>query len=110
MELQVFQVPKAAMNELGILTACSGSEVPLLDEADLERHRAAAGSQGEIANDSGSIDSAPQDEHIERRFSEALNLLGARVRHSVTSLEDAAPKNISRIRQPRAGTHARYEK
>jgi hypothetical protein len=80
------------MNELGILAAGAGGEVPLLDEADVERHGGTAGSQGEIANDSGSIDSATQDEHIERRFSKALNLLGARVRHSVTSLEDVAPK------------------
>ena len=80
------------MDELRILTACSGSEVPLLDEADLECGPGAAGSQGEIANDSGSIDSAPQDEHIERGFTEALELLGARVRHSVTSLEELLKK------------------
>jgi len=98
------------MDELGILAASAGSEMPLLDEADLERNSGTAGSQGEISNDSGSIDSATQDEHIERRFSEALNLLGARVRHSVTSLEDVAPKDISRMSQPEAGTHARYER
>jgi hypothetical protein len=39
-----------------------------------------------------------------------LDLLETRIRHSVTSLEDAVPKNISRIRQPRAGAHARYER
>ena len=68
MELQVFQIPKAAMDELRILAARSGSEMPLLHEAGLERGSGMPGSQGEIAQNSCPIDSAPQDEHIQRRF------------------------------------------
>jgi hypothetical protein len=67
------------------------------------------GPQGEIANDSCSVDSASQDEHIQRSRSETLDLVGARVRHSVTSLEDVVLKNISRMRRPQTGTYARYE-
>jgi hypothetical protein len=37
-----------------------------------------------------------------------LDLFGTRVRHSVTSLEDVAPKNISRMRRSQAGAYARY--
>ena len=85
-DLQVFQIPKTAMDELRILAARPGSKVLLFQEADLQRLAGASGSQGEISNNSGSVDSASQDKHIERRCSQALDLLRARVRHSVTSL------------------------
>lgn len=86
MELQVFQIPQAAMDQLRIPAARTGGKMPLLHEASFEGRTAMSGSQGEIANDPGSIDSATQDEYVERRFSEALDLLRARVGHSVTSL------------------------
>jgi len=66
--------------------------MPLLHQSDLQRRPAVGGSEGEISNDPRSIDSTSQDQYIERRFSEMLDLLGAGIRHSVTSLEDAVLK------------------
>jgi hypothetical protein len=45
-----------------------------------------SGSQSEIANNSSSVDSATQDQDIERRCSQALDLLRARIGHLLTSL------------------------
>lgn len=98
MELQIFQIPKTAMDELRILATCTGSEVVLLHETDLQRRRSPSGPQGKIANDSGSVDSASQDKHVKRRCSQALDLIRARVGHLLTSLKDEVRKNISRIR------------
>ena len=98
------------MDQLRIFSAGSGSKMPLLHEARPKACPGVFGSQSEVASDAGSIDSASDHEHIERRFLKVLDLLETRIRHSVTSLEDAVPKNISRIRQPRAGAHARYER
>ena len=80
------------MDELGILAAGAGSEMPLLDEAGLERYPRLSGSQGEVANYTRPVDSSAQDEHIERRLPKVLDLLWARIRHSLTSLEDGAQK------------------
>ena len=65
-ELQIFQIPKAAMDELRILAARAGSEVVLLQKTDLQRCGSLSGSQSEIADDSSSVNSATQDKHIER--------------------------------------------
>jgi hypothetical protein len=92
MELQIFQVSQAAMDELRILAAGTGSKMLLFDEPDAERDAGIPGSQGEIANYTSTVYASAQHEHIERRLPEALDLLGARVRHSLTSLEDAAQK------------------
>jgi hypothetical protein len=74
------------MDELRILAAGAGSKVLLLHETDLQRLAGASGPQSEVAYNSGSVNSASQDEHVEWRCLQALDLLRARVRHSVTSL------------------------
>ena len=74
------------MDELRILAARAGSKVLLLQEADLQRLAGLSGTQCEIANNSGSVNSTSQDEHVKWCCSQALDLLRARVRHSVTSL------------------------
>jgi len=92
MELQISQVSKAAVDELRILATRTGSVMLLFDESDKERDTGLSGPQGEIANYTGAVYTAAQHEHIEGRLPEASDLLGARVRHSQTSLEDAAQK------------------
>ena len=91
MELQIFQIPKTAMDELRILAARTGSEVVLLHESDLQRRGSPPSPQSEIANDPGPVDPAPQNQNIEWCCSQDLDLLRARVGHLLTSLKDAVP-------------------
>ncbi len=59
MDVQVFEVPKAPMDELRILTAGTGSKMALLDDTGLEGSSGLSGAQDKIANDTRPIDSAP---------------------------------------------------
>jgi hypothetical protein len=59
MDLQVFEVPKAPMDELRILAAGAGSKMALLDDTCLEETSGLAGSQDKIANHPRAIDSSP---------------------------------------------------
>ena len=110
MDVQVFEVPKAPMDGLRILTAGTGSKMALLDDTGLEGSSGLPGAhEQDRESHPAPLIPPPRSEYIQGCFSKAMNLRGARLRHSVTSLEDGAQKNISRISQPGLGTHARLQ-
>ena len=65
-ELQSLQVSQAAVNELRVLAAGSRGEMILLNQRDTQPQRRALVAQRQIAGDAGSVDTATQDQNVER--------------------------------------------
>ena len=68
MNLQLLEIAKAAMNQLRVLAAGSGSEMALLDQ------RYAYSAHREIAGDARAIDAATQNENVEPLTAEAVQV------------------------------------
>ena len=69
------------MNELRVFAAGARREMILLDERDTKRDVVVESSQGQIAGDSGAIDTTAQNQYIERFALQPLDIMAAADSH-----------------------------
>src|SRR5271154_1924008 len=74
-ELRIFQIPQAAVNELRVLSAGPGGEMILFDKGNADPRIA----QNQIARNARPVDSAADNEHVELLVSQLREIALAHV-------------------------------
>jgi hypothetical protein len=80
-ELQVFQVAQAAVNELRVFAAGAGGKMLLLNQSDSQRRACMRCPQRQIASHARAIDPATNHQDVHAAGFQLLDLTTAHVRH-----------------------------
>jgi hypothetical protein len=75
------------MDQLRVLAAGAGGEVPLLDQADAQPKSGMLSAQRKIADYPRSVNSSAQHQNVKIRLLKEINLLIAEAGHPLASLE-----------------------